>query len=143
MTRPINRANYGYAAVRLAALGYRRVLDDIDPRPLLRDGGSRRADDLRALGRACFAIARGRPIEAVARLETAVVSDETAGAAEVPRLRALAHVATGDYASAYAADRQELTCDYGEEGRQAVTELLRRGEAAGAFTAPVRLEFVA
>ncbi len=37
----------------------------------------------------------------------------------------------------------ELTCDYGEEGRQAVTELLKRGEAAGAFTAPVRLEFVA
>ena len=71
-TRPINRANYGYAAVRLAALGYRRVLDDIDPRPLLRDGASRRADDLRALGRACLAIAAGRPIEAVARLETAV-----------------------------------------------------------------------
>ena len=35
-----------------------------------------------------------------------MVSDETLGAAEVPRLRALAHVATGDYASAYAADRQ-------------------------------------
>jgi diguanylate cyclase (GGDEF)-like protein len=105
-TRPINRANYGYAAVRLAALGYRRVLDEIDPRPLLRDGASRRADDLRALGRACHAIAIGRPIEAVARLETAVVSDETAGAGEVPRLRALAHVATGDYASAYTADRQ-------------------------------------
>ena len=106
VTRPINRSNYGYAAVRMAALGYRRVFDDIDPRPLLRDGGSRRADDLRSLGRACFAIAAGRPIEAVARLETAIVSDETAGAAEMPRLRALAHVATGDYASAYAADRQ-------------------------------------
>jgi 1,4-dihydroxy-6-naphthoate synthase len=37
----------------------------------------------------------------------------------------------------------ELTCDYGAEGRQAVTELLKRGEAAGAFSAPVRLEFVA
>ena len=36
----------------------------------------------------------------------------------------------------------ELTCDYGEEGRQAVTELLRRGEALGAFPEPVRLEFV-
>jgi 1,4-dihydroxy-6-naphthoate synthase len=36
----------------------------------------------------------------------------------------------------------ELTCDYGDEGRQAVRELLRRGEAAGAFTEPVRLEFV-
>ncbi|MDQ3992386.1 MAG: ABC transporter substrate-binding protein [Actinomycetota bacterium] len=37
----------------------------------------------------------------------------------------------------------ELTCDYGEEGREAVRELLRRGEQAGAFSQPVRLEFVA
>jgi 1,4-dihydroxy-6-naphthoate synthase len=36
----------------------------------------------------------------------------------------------------------ELTCDYGDEGRQAVAELLRRGEAIGAFDAPVRVEFV-
>jgi 1,4-dihydroxy-6-naphthoate synthase len=37
----------------------------------------------------------------------------------------------------------ELTCDYGEEGRSAVQELLRRGEAIGAFPEPVRVEFVA
>jgi len=36
----------------------------------------------------------------------------------------------------------ELTEDYGEEGRRAVHELLRRGEEIGAFTAPVRVEFV-
>ena len=36
----------------------------------------------------------------------------------------------------------DLTCDYGEEGRQAVAELLRRGEAIGAFREPVRVEFV-
>lgn len=36
----------------------------------------------------------------------------------------------------------ELTQDYGNEGRQAVTELLRRGETLGAFPAPVRLDFV-
>jgi len=36
----------------------------------------------------------------------------------------------------------ELTQDYGEEGRQAVTELLRRGEEIGAFPGPVRVEFV-
>jgi 1,4-dihydroxy-6-naphthoate synthase len=36
----------------------------------------------------------------------------------------------------------ELTEDYGEEGRQAVSELLRRGEDAGAFERPVRVEFV-
>jgi 1,4-dihydroxy-6-naphthoate synthase len=37
----------------------------------------------------------------------------------------------------------ELTCDYGDEGRQAVQELLRRAERAGAFPDPVRVEFVA
>jgi 5,8-dihydroxy-2-naphthoate synthase len=36
----------------------------------------------------------------------------------------------------------ELTQDYGAEGRQAVEELLRRGESVGAFEAPVRVEFV-
>jgi 1,4-dihydroxy-6-naphthoate synthase len=36
----------------------------------------------------------------------------------------------------------ELTEDYGDEGREAVAELLRRGERAGAFAAPVRVEFV-
>jgi 1,4-dihydroxy-6-naphthoate synthase len=35
----------------------------------------------------------------------------------------------------------ELTCDYGEEGRQAVRELLARAETIGAFPDPVRLEF--
>jgi 1,4-dihydroxy-6-naphthoate synthase len=36
----------------------------------------------------------------------------------------------------------ELTQDFGREGRQAVTEFLRRGEAIGAFPAPVQLDFV-
>jgi 1,4-dihydroxy-6-naphthoate synthase len=36
----------------------------------------------------------------------------------------------------------ELTCDYGEEGRAAVRELLRQGEAIGAFDSPVEVEFV-
>jgi 1,4-dihydroxy-6-naphthoate synthase len=36
----------------------------------------------------------------------------------------------------------ELTCDYGEEGRQAVRELLSRAEALGAYTQPVKVEFV-
>jgi 5,8-dihydroxy-2-naphthoate synthase len=36
----------------------------------------------------------------------------------------------------------ELTEDYGEEGRRAVRELLRRGEEIGVFTEPVRVEFV-
>jgi 1,4-dihydroxy-6-naphthoate synthase len=36
----------------------------------------------------------------------------------------------------------ELTEDYGEEGRRAVRELLRRGEEIGAFNEPVNVEFV-
>ena len=36
----------------------------------------------------------------------------------------------------------ELTSDYGEEGRQAVEELLRRAEALGTYEHPVRIEFV-
>ena len=36
----------------------------------------------------------------------------------------------------------ELTCDYGDEGRRAVRELLRRGEEIGAFREPVNVEFV-
>ena len=36
----------------------------------------------------------------------------------------------------------ELTRDYGDEGRRAVEELLRRGEAIGAFERPVAVDFV-
>jgi 1,4-dihydroxy-6-naphthoate synthase len=36
----------------------------------------------------------------------------------------------------------ELTCDYGEEGRQAVRELLSRAEALGTYEQPVKVEFV-
>ncbi len=37
----------------------------------------------------------------------------------------------------------ELTRDYGGEGRQAVAELLRRAEAMGVYDRPVQVEFVA
>jgi 1,4-dihydroxy-6-naphthoate synthase len=36
----------------------------------------------------------------------------------------------------------ELTEDYGDEGRKAVSELLRRGEAIGAFPSPVSIDFI-
>jgi len=36
----------------------------------------------------------------------------------------------------------ELTQDYGDEGRQAVRELLARAEAVGAYDEPVRVQFV-
>jgi 1,4-dihydroxy-6-naphthoate synthase len=36
----------------------------------------------------------------------------------------------------------DFTCDYGDEGRAAVAELLRRGDELGAFPARVELDFV-
>ncbi len=36
----------------------------------------------------------------------------------------------------------ELTCDYGDEGRQAVAELLRRAEETGVYAEPVHVEFL-
>ena len=36
----------------------------------------------------------------------------------------------------------DYTCDYGDEGRQAVSELLSRAEATGVYEHPVRVEFV-
>jgi len=36
----------------------------------------------------------------------------------------------------------ELTRDYGNEGREAIEELLRRAEATGTYEGPVRVEFV-
>src|SRR5215831_4850946 len=36
----------------------------------------------------------------------------------------------------------ELTQDYGDEGRKAVTELLRRGEAIRAFPQPIQVDFI-
>ena len=36
----------------------------------------------------------------------------------------------------------ELTCDYGDEGRKAVEELLRRAEDTGVYEQPVKLDFV-
>jgi 1,4-dihydroxy-6-naphthoate synthase len=65
------------------------------------------------------------------------------------RRRAIAHAMRfGRGASTAMADRlvgmyvNDLAIDWGEEGRQAIEELLRRAEAIGAFTEPVRLEFV-
>jgi 1,4-dihydroxy-6-naphthoate synthase len=36
----------------------------------------------------------------------------------------------------------EHTCDYGDEGRQAVEELFQRAHAAGLYESPVRVDFV-
>ncbi|KKK06194.1 diguanylate cyclase [Micromonospora sp. HK10] len=105
--RPSSLAAYGYAASRRAALGDRTESGtDADPARLLAHGGdSARARDLRQFGQVCLAVADGRPIEAVARLDTIRVSEETLGAAEAPRLRSIALARAGDHAAAHRADR--------------------------------------
>jgi diguanylate cyclase (GGDEF)-like protein len=105
--RPIDHRAYGYALLRLAATGDRRAIEETDPQKLLASPcDSTDGRDLATLGAVCAAIAERRPIEAVARLETAEVDDDTLGIAEPHRLRALAHLGAGDFASAYANDRQ-------------------------------------
>ncbi len=104
--RPSSLAAYGYAAARRAALGDHDADRKSDPTELLSHGAdSARARDMRQLGQVCLAIAAGRPIEAVTRLETVTVSAETLGAAEAARLRSMALGRAGDHAAAHRADR--------------------------------------
>ncbi|WP_341717380.1 GGDEF domain-containing protein [Micromonospora sp. FIMYZ51] len=106
--RPSSLAAYGYAAARRAALGdsVDEAGGDTDPAWLLGHGAdSARARDMRQLGQVCLAIAAGRPIEAVARLDTVQVSAETLGAAEAARLRSMALSRAGDHAAAHRTDR--------------------------------------
>jgi diguanylate cyclase (GGDEF)-like protein len=102
--RPPSRAGYGYALTRRAALGEQ---SDVDALALLRDcGDGARSRDLRQLGEVCLAIAGGRPIEALTRLESVTVAADTAGPSETARLRALAYQHAGDHAAAHRADRR-------------------------------------
>src|SRR6185369_18053498 len=82
--RPVSRGAYGYAILRLGAVGARGHLTDCSPMALLHSAGdATRARDFRTLGAVCQAIAERRPIEAIARLETATVADDSLGPAEV------------------------------------------------------------
>ncbi|WDZ85025.1 GGDEF domain-containing protein [Micromonospora cathayae] len=110
--RPSSLSAYGYAAARRACLGDPVGGDPVgggtedDPVRLLGFGGdSARPRDFRQLGHVCLAIAGGRPIEAITRLDTASVSTETLGAAEPARLRSIALASAGDHAGAHRADR--------------------------------------
>ncbi|MGW5558356.1 diguanylate cyclase domain-containing protein [Micromonospora sp. NPDC003944] len=104
--RPSSLAAYGYAAARQAALGDQVATEGPEPTRLISHGGdSARARDLRQLGQVCLAVADGRPIEAVARLDTVQVSNETLGAAEPARLRSIALTRAGDHLAAHRADR--------------------------------------
>lgn len=101
--RPSDRVSYGYALARQAALDP-SVADN--PWPLLSAGAEgQRARDMRVLGEVCLMIAAGKAIDALARLDSIMVSPETLGPAEPARLRSLAFTAAGDHAAAHQADR--------------------------------------
>ena len=79
---------------------------------------------------------RLRELSAVLResIEAGLAKRHDAMAYALRQARARDHFAAtsaGDY-----------TCDYGDEGREAVRELLERAEATGVYERPVRVEFV-
>jgi diguanylate cyclase (GGDEF)-like protein len=112
--------NYlGYAASRLAVLGH-------DPgvaitKLLQNDGSESVSLALQELADVCLALLDRRPADALRRLDTLHPLDEqTFGAAEIPRLRALAYQALGDGAAAYQADREafQLTAQAADRLRE-------------------------
>jgi diguanylate cyclase (GGDEF)-like protein len=124
--RPASVAAYGFAVARLATLG---ELIEVDPRPLLAlEPSSQRVRDFRHLGDVCLRIAGGRAEHALRRLADVQVSPATVGAAELPRLRALAHLAAGRPIDAYTEDRQAFRLASAHSER--LRELFIEGTAA-------------
>lgn len=100
------RLYYAYASARLAVLD-----EDVPPveRELLAtDAPGFELDDLRLLGHACVAIVDGDPAGALAQLAGRQVHSYTLGAAEIHRVRALAHQARGELGEALAVNRQTV-----------------------------------
>lgn len=95
----------GYAKARYATLGGSY---EGDARRLLHLEHEQFPEsvELSRLGYAALHIAEGRPKEALDLLSGARTGQTRLGRAEVPRLRALAHIARGDHAAAHAADRE-------------------------------------
>lgn len=95
----------GYAMARYACLG---GTFEGDARRLLRIQHKEFPEsiELSQLGEAALDIAEGRSAEALTILAEARTVQTRLGRAEIPRLRALAHLASGDHAAAYTADRE-------------------------------------
>jgi diguanylate cyclase (GGDEF)-like protein len=124
--RPIYRGSYGYAIIRLGALGEPTGLD---PWPLLeRAGQSQRARDLRLLAQVCRAITLGQTPTAIGLLDQGTIAPATMGAAEPHRLRALAQLSAGAYAEALAAERRAFRIASAQDDR--LRQLLIDGVAA-------------
>ncbi|WP_228717238.1 GGDEF domain-containing protein [Allosaccharopolyspora coralli] len=105
------RLYHSYASARLRALGETVDLDTPPPTP---DSTSWEIDDLHVLTVACEHIARGQTDAALRRLDGHDITDHTLGAAEVPRLRALAHQRAGDYRAALTVEREVVRLATGE-----------------------------
>ena len=95
----------GYAMARYAVLGGSY---EGDARRLLRLRHEQFPEsvELSRLGEAALRIVEGRPADALELLTDARTAQTRLGRAEVPRLRALAHIASGDHAAAHTADRE-------------------------------------
>ena len=95
----------GYAMARYGVLG---GAYEGDARQLLRLHHEQFPEsiELSRLGEAALQITEGRPDRALEMLGDARTAQTRLGRAEVPRLRALAHIAAGDHAAAHAADRE-------------------------------------
>jgi hypothetical protein len=101
------RCAYGYAMARLAAFGY--PVNDDAAADLLRTGDGQLCHEMRVLGTACLAIARGRPTQALAEFDANIGrSAVRMGLGELPRIRAVALEARRDLEAARAADRLAL-----------------------------------
>jgi 1,4-dihydroxy-6-naphthoate synthase len=72
-------------------------------------------------------------------IETGLANREEATRYALGFARDLDSTTAGRFIEMYV---NELTCDYGDEGRKAVEELLRRAEETGTYDQPVRVEFV-
>lgn len=111
---PAEQYYYGYAAVRLRALGEPA---EVDPVLFTAEEHGWEVADLALLAAACRDIHTGHPAEALERLEGRSVNPYTLGAAEIFRVRALAHAALDDHRAARAADREATRISTGEAGQ--------------------------
>ncbi|SFD60129.1 diguanylate cyclase (GGDEF) domain-containing protein [Actinopolyspora alba] len=101
---PAEQYYYGYAAVRLRALGERA---EVDPALFTAEEHGWEVADLRMLAAACESIAEGDTAAALRGLDRPT-SPYTLGSAEPHRLRALAHAADGNHRAAREADREAI-----------------------------------
>ncbi|ASU79875.1 GGDEF domain-containing protein [Actinopolyspora erythraea] len=110
---PAEQYYYGYAAMRLRALGEPA---EVNPVLFSVEEQGWEVADLRMLAGACESIAAGDPTGALRRLDRPT-HPYTLGTAEPHRVRALAHAAAGDHRSAREADREATRAATSDTGR--------------------------